>query len=159
MVSFLIKGLLPATVLATVLGGFCLPGCASGSSAIFFTSGLFPLDVGASGGTIPPPTDDVGDDGGGGGGGDGTATSICITFVNNANEDARVVLYASSDLTISLQNLVSTENLIPLPVVNQGCIDVADLVGTLEISPQILDGFALNYQIDCALQRRRCRRS
>ncbi len=154
MVSFLIKGLVPATalplVLATVLGGFCLPGCGAGSSAIYFTSGLFPLDIGTGGGTIPPPTDG-GDDDGGGGGGVGTGTTICITFVNNANEDARVALYASSDLTISLQNLVNLSNVISLPTVDQPCVDVDDLVGPLEISPLIIDGLALNYQIECGL--------
>lgn len=139
------------TAILLVFGGLFALGCGSGSaSSLFFDSGLFPLTIGSSGGTPPAPIDDEDeDDADDGDGGGDAATSICITFRNDGNDNAGVALYTSPDPTISFQGLVDTDNLALMPSIDQGCQDFDMLDGPFAFAPIILDGLNLNFQIDC----------
>jgi hypothetical protein len=143
-----------SATLFLLTGGMWISGCGSNASNLFFSSGLLNLGVGANpgGGPLPSPTDTATpDQSGGNDGGGATTTTICITFFNESDQDARVDFFASDDASISFSALTSVNHIVNLPEADQGCIDAADLTGNLSLTPRILDGGRLSYQIDCVL--------
>jgi len=140
--------------LVLILGGVWVTGCGTNASNLFFASGLLLPGVGANpgGGPLPSPGDETADGDDGGDGDTGGQTTVCVTFFNDSDQDARVDFFASDDGTISFQGLIGDlNNLVSLPETDQGCIDPAELTGNLSFVPLILDGGWLSYRIDCVL--------
>ncbi|UCG32996.1 MAG: hypothetical protein JSU68_15200 [Phycisphaerales bacterium] len=143
------RGLVVVFCVLFAVAGAWLMGCGAGNvSSLLFTSGL--LLPGAGPPDLPDPDPGPGDgdgdgDGGDGGGGD----NVCVVWRNDADLDARVMLWASTSGTISFEDLQTFGNLESIPADDQGCIDQADIQGDRIIRPLIPDGAQLSYQLTC----------
>ena len=144
--------LLCVPVTLVLAGGALLPGCGAGNSSFgtaLFTSGLFTGNLGSTGNVDPPPPSDEPDpDDDGGGSGGQSEDPICITFENDADDPAKIVLYTSTDQNAGYSALVA-ETPEWLPQNDQPCTEEDNLVLPRDYTPVIQNGNVLHYQVEC----------